>query len=46
MALQLRAADPERLFALTAAEGARLARERAEQGSADIDPGAVQRLES
>lgn len=45
MALQLRAADPERLFALTAAEGARLARERAEQGSADIDPGAVQRLE-
>lgn len=46
MALQLRAADPERLFALTAAEGARLARERVEQGSADIDPGAVQRLES
>ena len=46
LALQLRAADPERLFALTAGEGARLARERAEQGSADIDPGAVQRLES
>ena len=45
LALQLRAADPERLFALTAAEGARLARERAELGSADIDPGAVQRLD-
>lgn len=46
LALQLRAADPERLFSLTAGEGVRLARERAEQGSADIDPGSVQRLEA
>ena len=46
MALQLRIADPERLFALTAAEGARLAKERAEHGSADLDPGNVQQLDS
>ncbi|SDU10911.1 Short-chain dehydrogenase [Pseudomonas pohangensis] len=46
MALQLRTADPERLFSITAAEGARLAQERAAHGSADIDPGNVQRLDS
>lgn len=46
IALHLRSADPERLFTLTAAEGARLAQERATNGSADIDPGAVQRLGS
>ena len=44
LALHLRSTDPERLFALTAAEGARLAEERARNGNADIDPGAVQRL--
>lgn len=46
IALHLRSTDPERLFTLTAAEGARLAQERATNGSADIDPGAVQRLDS
>lgn len=46
IALHLRSADPERLFTLTAAEGARLVQERATNGSADIDPGAVQRLGS
>jgi len=46
MALQLRTADPERLFSITAAEGARLAQERATHGSADVDPGNVQRLDS
>jgi short-subunit dehydrogenase len=46
LAMQLRTTDPEKLFALTAAEGARLAQERAAHGSADIDPGNVQRLES
>lgn len=46
MALQLRSSDPERLFAITAAEGARLAAERAKSGSADMDPGSVQRLDS
>ncbi len=46
MALHLRSSDPERLFALTAAEGARLAQERAQSGSADMDPGSVQRLDS
>lgn len=45
MLLQLRSADPERLFALTAAEGARLARERVEQGRIDIDPGSIARLD-
>lgn len=41
-ALQLRVADPERLFSMTAAEGARLAKVRAEQGAgASVDPGAV-----
>ncbi len=37
---------PERLFTLTATDGARLAEERARNGNADIDPGAVQRLDS
>lgn len=46
IALHLRSVDPERLFTLTAAEGARLAQERALNGHADIDPGAVQRLDS
>lgn len=46
MALQLRSSDPERLFAITATEGARLAAERAKSGSADMDPGSVQRLDS
>ncbi|HCA25483.1 MAG TPA: short-chain dehydrogenase [Pseudomonas sp.] len=42
MALQLRASDPERTFAFTAAEGARLAKQRAERGAgASVDPSAV-----
>tara|TARA_Y100000748_G_scaffold239407_1_gene203542 strand:- start:8018 stop:8872 length:855 start_codon:yes stop_codon:yes gene_type:complete len=41
-ALQMRAADPERTFAFTAAEGAKLARQRDELGAgASIDPNAV-----
>ena len=44
MALFLRNADPDRLFALTAAEGARLTEERARNGSAGIEPGDVQHL--
>ncbi|GGE53072.1 oxidoreductase [Halopseudomonas oceani] len=42
MALQMRASDPERTFAFTAAEGAKLAQQRAELGAgASIDPNAV-----
>ena len=42
MALQLRASDPERTFAFAAAEGARLAKQRAERGAgASVDPSAV-----
>ena len=42
MALQLRASDPERTFAFTAAEGARLAKQRAERGAgASVDTSAV-----
>ena len=42
IALQLRASDPERTFAFTAAEGARLAKQRAERGAgASVDPSAV-----
>lgn len=42
MALQLRASDPERTFAFTAVEGARLAKQRAERGAgASVDPSAV-----
>ena len=42
MALQLRASDPKRTFAFTAAEGARLAKQRAERGAgASVDPSAV-----
>ncbi|UJJ32959.1 SDR family NAD(P)-dependent oxidoreductase [Halopseudomonas maritima] len=41
-ALQMRAADPERTFAFTAAEGAKLAQQRDELGAgASIDPNAV-----
>ena len=41
-ALQMRASDPERTFATTAAAGAKLAQQRAELGAgASIDPGAV-----
>ena len=44
MALQMRASDPERTFAFTAAEGAKLAQQRAELGAgASIDPNAVNR---
>ena len=45
-AMRLRVSDPEKLFSLMAGEGARLARQRAESGSADIDPGAVKRLDA
>ncbi|MDF3935621.1 SDR family NAD(P)-dependent oxidoreductase [Pseudomonas citronellolis] len=46
LALQLRQADPEKLFGLTAQEGARLAQQRAELGAgASIDPGDVNRLQ-
>ncbi|MFZ5957732.1 SDR family NAD(P)-dependent oxidoreductase [Pseudomonas knackmussii] len=46
LALQLRQADAEKLFALTAQEGARLAKQREELGAgASIDPGDVQRLQ-
>ncbi|WP_116422549.1 SDR family NAD(P)-dependent oxidoreductase [Pseudomonas citronellolis] len=46
LALQLRQADPEKLFALTAQEGARLAQQREELGAgASIDPGDVSRLQ-
>ncbi|OWL85684.1 SDR family NAD(P)-dependent oxidoreductase [Halopseudomonas aestusnigri] len=42
MALQMRASDPERTFAFTAAEGAKLAQQRAQLGAgASIDPDAV-----
>ena len=42
LALQLRASDPERTFAFTAAEGTRLAKQRAERGAcASVDPSAV-----
>lgn len=42
MALQMRASDPERTFAFTAAEGEKLAKQRAELGAgASIDPNAV-----
>lgn len=45
LALQLRQADPEKLFALTAQEGARLAKQRETLGAgASIDPGDVSRL--
>ncbi|GGC90837.1 SDR family NAD(P)-dependent oxidoreductase [Halopseudomonas salina] len=41
-ALQMRVADPARLFSITAAEGTRLAKVRAELGAgASVDPGAV-----
>lgn len=41
-ALQMRLADPARLFGITAAEGTRLAKVRAELGAgASVDPGAV-----
>jgi len=41
-ALQLRVANPERLFQITATEGARLAKLRAEFGAgASVEPGAV-----
>ncbi|GMQ52629.1 SDR family NAD(P)-dependent oxidoreductase [Halopseudomonas aestusnigri] len=44
MALQMRASDPERTFAFTAAEGAKLAQQRAQLGAgASIDPNAVNR---
>ena len=43
-ALQLRVADPEKIFSITAREGARLAKVRAELGAgASVDPGAVNR---
>ncbi|PKM31077.1 MAG: short-chain dehydrogenase [Gammaproteobacteria bacterium HGW-Gammaproteobacteria-11] len=43
-ALQLRVADPEKIFSITAKEGARLAKVRAELGAgASVDPGAVNR---
>jgi len=46
LALQLRQADPEKLFALTAQEGARLAQQREALGAgASIDPGDVSRLQ-
>lgn len=46
LALQLRQTDAEKLFALTAQEGARLAKQREELGAgASIDPGDVQRLQ-
>ncbi|WP_069861759.1 SDR family NAD(P)-dependent oxidoreductase [Pseudomonas citronellolis] len=46
LALQLRQADPEKLFALVAQEGARLAQQREELGAgASIDPGDVSRLQ-
>lgn len=46
LALQLRQADAEKLFALTAQEGARLAKQREELGAgASIDSGDVQRLQ-
>ncbi|MAG67968.1 MULTISPECIES: SDR family NAD(P)-dependent oxidoreductase [Pseudomonas] len=42
LALQLRASDPERTFAFTAAEGTRLAKQRAQRGAgASVDPSAV-----
>lgn len=42
--LQMRVADPERVFQITAQEGARLAQVRAELGAgASVDPGAVNR---
>ncbi|TVP93597.1 MAG: SDR family NAD(P)-dependent oxidoreductase, partial [Pseudomonadaceae bacterium] len=41
-ALQMRVNDPESLFRITAKEGVRLAKVRAEQGAgASVDPGAV-----
>lgn len=47
LALQLRQADPEKLFALTAQEGARLAKQREALGAgASMDPGAVNHLQS
>ncbi|WP_324710504.1 SDR family NAD(P)-dependent oxidoreductase [Pseudomonas citronellolis] len=46
LALQLRQADPEKLFALVAQEGARLAQQREALGAgASIDPGDVNRLQ-
>lgn len=46
LALQLRQADPEKLFALVAQEGARLAQQREALGAgASIDPGDVSRLQ-
>ncbi|WP_373187373.1 SDR family NAD(P)-dependent oxidoreductase [Halopseudomonas sp.] len=43
-ALQLRTADPEKLFMITSKEGARLAKVRAELGAgASVDPDAVNR---
>lgn len=46
LALQLRQADPEKLFALVAQEGARLAQQREELGAgASIDPGDVSRMQ-